>query len=311
MNGQAPNQGQYGDLGAPPPNEEPIPGPAMGVHGSSPADIVEFLEHATAKGPIDCISLYQEMFDGTKEKIRDIAVKAIDPIALAENLSRIVVSRAELRGKRTSFIVEAWSGSNLRGSHLIVRDVQLANKSSVVNEPPTEAGVAAQLMRHLEVRERQSFHVIDANFGHLARANRELSRENEQLRRERLEVANLMRQNIIQSVDTEYLREQNRLKVHATAQLFGALIQMLPTIIQKFSANEVVERFRVFASGLGPEQQLAIGAALTPEQGKQLGELFKTLEPPKLPGAVQKALGTGQQAAQAPQENQDKAPASQ
>jgi hypothetical protein len=281
----------FGDVG--PAIGDPIPGPPQGVHGSAPADIIDFLEHATAKGPIDCITLYQEMFDGTKEKVRDIGVKAIDPIAMAENLARIVVNRTNDRGKRSTFILEAWAGAEMRGTHIIKRDVQAAGPSSVAAEPPTEAGFTAQLMRHYEVTQRQTGQIIDANFGHLARVNRELMKENAELRAREIGNMVLLRDNLIASADIEYRREQNRLKVHVQAQVFTTLIQALPSIIQRFTANEVVEKFRVFASQLTPDQQMAIGAALNQEQVQQLASLFKALETPKLPGQVTQALTEG------------------
>jgi len=296
MNGEM--NGSGGEVGVPsmmgpgdPMQGQTDYGPPQGVHGAAPADLVEFLESVTRTGPIDTITIWQETLDG-RQKMRTLGVKAIDPVELSANISRLIMGWTIARGRRTTFMLDAHAGAEHRGTHPIVREVQ-PTLTSQATEPPTEVGLLAMLMRHNDATLRSAHVVMDANAGHLSRQLREAYARIALLERERDQVAVMMRNNIIQSIDTEYLREQNRLKVHAQAQVVGVLIQALPSIIQRFTANEVVEKFRTFASALTPEQQFGIAAVLNKEQVEQLGALFKSLEAPKLPGQVEKALGAG------------------
>jgi hypothetical protein len=275
----------------------PTPGPAQGVHGAAPSDIIEFLEAVTHKGPIDSITIWQETLDG-RQKLRTIGVKAIDPIALSASISRLVVEWTRARNQRTTFFLDAHAGAEHRGSHPIIRDVQ-ATLTSQATEPPTETGVLAQTMRHQESSMRTTHVMQDAMAGHLTRRLREQDALIEKLQNDREAVAQKHLAALMASVDIEYQREQNKLKHYAQGQVVAVLLQSLPAIIQKFTANEVVEKFRAFVAGLKPEQQFAIGAALTKDQAEQLAGLFKALEAPELPGAV-KALTAGETPAEAP-----------
>lgn len=278
---------------AQPPPASPY-GQAAGIHGSSPADLIEFIESVITSGPIDLIVVYQEHLEG-KQKLRSLAVKAIDTVALSEDLSKLVMNWTSNRGRRTTFLLEAYAGAELRGSHSIVRDVQPVLGSTLANgnEPPTEAGVLAMTMRHQEAIMRTTHVMQDANAGWLTRAL--VRAEQRIIFLENREQATAAReaQNRVNQVDTAFQHEQNRLKLHIQAQVFGALVQALPSIVAKFTANVVVEKFRSFASELTLEQQGMIATALSDKQRAQLGELFQALAPPQLPGQVTQALAAG------------------
>jgi len=280
-------------------------GPTLGVTGASPADLTEFLEQVTRTGPIDTITIYADTIEGAR-KLRTLGVKAIDVNELAASISRIVAPYAQSRGRKMNFLLDAYAGAEHRGSLPFSREPQASLTHLPPTEPVNEVGVLAMVMNH-QVKTMSIAHVYgDAMAGHMSKQLRAQQERIAKLEAERDQVALMMRNNILQSIDSEYLREQNRLKVHAQAQVIGIVLQSLPQIIQKFTANEVVEKFREFASTLKPEQQIGIAAVLDKGQTEALGKLFQTLKSPEIPGEVAKVLGQGEPTAV---EKDDKAPA--
>lgn len=252
-------------------------GPPLGVHGAAPEDVVEFLEQVLSSGPIDTITVWQETLEG-RFKLRTLPVKSIDPVELSAALSRIVTSFAQGKGRRTSFIVEAFAGAESKGCCPIVRDVP-PTLNSQHTEPPTEAGVLALTMRHQEQTMRTAHVMQDALAGHLTRELRDARVRIKQLEGERDAVALRMRDVIVQQVDQEHMRAVNHQNLQAKQFLFETLIGQLPNIIQRFTAVEVIEQMKLFAVGLEPAQLAAFGAVLKPAQAESLSKLIVSLQP--------------------------------
>jgi len=266
---------------------DPFTGKPVGVAGAAPSDVVEFLEQVMSSGPIDTITIYQDGLDG-KTKIRVLAVKAIDPVELSATISRVIMTYAANRGRRTTFLVEAHAGTESRGMVPIVREIQ-PTLTSTAQEPPTEAGVLAMTMRHHETMARTNHVMSDAMAGHLTRELRDQRIRIKQLEAERDAVALRMRDVIVAGIDQDFMHAKNRQSLELRALAVQAALNQLPAIIQRFTANEVIDRVKSFATSLTPEQFARIGAALEPDQAQLLGALLTALQPKNiLPAEVEK-----------------------
>lgn len=268
----------------------------QGVSGSSPEDLIAFLSHVTERGPIDVVEVYQTGL-GDPEKIRSFSVKSgIDPIELSKQVNVAIVTWAQGLGRRTTFVLKAWAGTELKGQHPVVREVVAGSKTLGPSEPPDEKGFLAMTMRFSNENMRIAHQMADANAGHLSRLIREQAARIKELEAAQIAVFNQIRANMIASVDIEHMREQNRMKTWAMSQAIAMAIQQVPSLIQKFTANGTIDSLKGFVLSLDNEQRLAIGMALKPEQQEALLKLFQSLEKQAL---LEKQLGAMTQQPQA------------
>lgn len=297
MNQQPPQPRQANQRQYDPEEQEidPFTDKPVGVTGSAPSDIVQFLEDALELGPIDTVTIWVDRLD-SKEKVRTLPVRSINPIDLSARISAIIKSHAAGRGRRTTFLIEAHAGSESRGMVPVVREIQPNTQGAGLAEPPTEAGLVAQAMRHTEASARTAHVTVDAFAGHITRELREQRVRIKQLEAERDAVALRMRDLTVQSIDQEFMRAKNQQSLAIRELATQAVLAQLPAIVQRFTSVEVIERVKQFAMGLTPEQYGQIGAALNPGQVEQFSALLSALQPKQL--LPEQPTGQPQQAAE-------------
>lgn len=152
-----------------------------------------------------------------------------------------------------------------------------------VSDPPNQTGLTAQLMRHLEMKEKLQMAMVQTTIGTMSRMVNDFSEENRQLRQDRIRTQNEVE---------EARNRQNERDLEATVLLaadkrkdeaFSKIMALLPIAANRLLGDgdsggptPLAILANELANSLDQEQFLKIMGALKENQQLLLGEMIQT-----------------------------------
>lgn len=153
------------------------------------------------------------------------------------------------------------------------------------SEPPTNAGMTAMLMRHLEARERIYAATVGAHVETVRRMADQLAKENEALRANRLKQLDAVEDLLSMRQERELEAKASEAKIALLADTAKELKTLAPVLVNRLAGRTVVpsgdgDDPRVVAlkklyESLEPEQIEKLTSALSPAQQVALAEVFR------------------------------------
>lgn len=143
----------------------------------------------------------------------------------------------------------------------------------IVTEPPTPAGQATMLMRHLEAKERMTTQYTISMFSILERMNKMQADRIERLEKEQFDAVDLAKEMILRHASENHTREMELLKAKQSASDREKVVALLPAVANKVFGKEVFPQsvadsalFENLAGSLTEKQVQQLSQVLTPEQ---------------------------------------------
>ena len=252
------------------------------IEGGSAQDIEAFLTSVLEGGPIDNLALFRITLAG-EELVRRFPVGSISPVDLAQNIQRIIAGITQAQNRRTSFLLQACKGTELRGTTPIIREASSNGTSGPGTgiEPANEHGFLAQTMRHTEAAFRYGLTGGESALAHWKMIATEQAKRIRELESREIQVTDFARQVMIREVDTEYMRGKNKQNLELQKAAGEMLIKAIPHVIKKVTetkaldkATGVLAKVETLVKSLKTEQVVALAGILEPEQAEALKGLL-------------------------------------
>ena len=151
------------------------------------------------------------------------------------------------------------------------------------SEPPTKAGIVAQLMRHNEATMRTSHLALTGTMNALARDNEQLRQENEKLRAERRDMLETYEGLLTQQHERALATKEHEYRVEQKREMFSKLMLIGPAIVNRIAGKKLLPEkttpeamaIKSLMDSFTQEQMQQLQGVLTPDQLISIMNLYE------------------------------------
>lgn len=158
---------------------------------------------------------------------------------------------------------------------------------NVNSEPANRQGLQAQLMRHLEARDKVMMAAVQGIVATMHRTIVRLTDQNEKQQEQRIQQIEVVEDLLSQRLQRELDQQKEQAKIRMMEEGIKEIKLLAPAVVNRLAGKEILPvaedskalALRRFAESLSDDQRAEFAKTLSPSQQIALGELLQAMTP--------------------------------